>query len=451
MDTAHISGPKIADPELIERVQRTIDERGVSQIHLQFTDVLGTVKAVTIPAEALGDAIAHGTWFDGSSLDSHARTAESDMYLVPDLATFAIPGSGDTARVICTVHNPDGTPDLGDPRGTLQNAVDRADRLGYAFHAGAEVEFYLVHQAAAGLPLPLPSDRAGYFDFSTDLGGVIRREAAASLRELGIDVNATHHEVAEGQHEIDLGRLPALAAADAIITLRYVVAESARRHGVIATFMPKPFAERSGSGMHVHQSLLRGDGENAFSDPRSDYGISDVARQFIAGQLHHARAMTAVLAPTINSYKRLGRGFEAPIFVSWARTNRGALIRVPQVGRREAVRVELRNPDPSCNPYMALAVMLRCGLDGIERGLTPPPAVEESLWGIDEIELRRQNVDLLPDSLRAAIDVFEKDDVVLSALGDQVCERFVESKLLELREYAKQVTPWELATYLEWE
>jgi glutamine synthetase len=448
LGTLHRPAPASTATELREHVERAI--ANVTQVHLQFTDVAGTVKTVTIPATAIGDAIAHGTWFDGSSLDSLARTAESDMYLVPDLETFAVTGgTPGTARVICTVHTPDGAPDWGDPRRALQNVVDRARKLGFDFHAGPEVEFYLLRRDQQGRVRPLEHDRGGYFDFSSDEGSRLRQEAVEEMAGLGIDVNATHHEVAAGQHEIDLGHLPAVAAADATMTLRQVVNAVARRHDVIATFMPKPFVDRSGSGLHVHQSLLSLDGRNQFSDPDADYGISEVARQFIAGQLHHARAMTAVLAPLVNSYKRLGRGFEAPVFVSWARTNRGALIRVPQVGRSEAARVELRSPDPSCNPYLAYAVMLRCGLDGIERGLTLPPAIEESLWGVDEMELRRQNVELLPESLRDALDLFERDDVVRDALGDQICERFMESKLVEWADYRKQVTPWEMETYLE--
>jgi glutamine synthetase len=437
--------------EKISAIRSELETRQISQIHLQFADVAGTVKTVTIPAAQLEDAVAHGTWFDGSSLDSLARTAESDMYLVPDLATFAVGrwGGALSARVICTAHTPDGTADWGDPRRALQAAVERARTLGFDYQVGPEIEFYVLGQDRDGNAAPPAHDAGGYFDFSADPGTSVRHQAVDVLTSLGIDINTTHHEVAPGQHEIDLGRTGAVEAADAVMTLRYVLKAVAREHGALATFMPKPFADRSGSGLHVHQSLLTLDGDNAFCDEQSDYGISDVARHFIAGQLHHARAMTAVLAPLVNSYKRLGRGFEAPVFVSWARTNRGALIRVPQVGRKEAVRVELRSPDPSCNPYLALAVMLRCGLDGIERELTLPPAIEESLWGADEDELRRQNVELLPPSLWDALAVFAHDEIVHDALGDQICELFVESKEQEWNQYRSQVTPWELDAYLE--
>jgi glutamine synthetase len=432
-------------------IHEDLEARRISQIHLQFTDVAGTVKTVTIPSGQLDDAVAHGTWFDGSSLDSLARIVESDMYLTPDLSTFAIGewGPSPAARLICSVHTPDGTADWGDPRRALQAVAQRAQALGFDYQVGPEIEFYVLQRAAGGSALPLSNDEGGYFDFSADPGTSIRHQAVDVLTSCGVDINSTHHEVAPGQHEIDLGHTAAVVAADATVTLRYVLKAVAGQHDALATFMPKPFADRSGSGMHVHQSLLTPEGENAFYDETDDYGISDVARHFIAGQLHHARAMTVVLAPLVNSYKRFGRGFEAPIFVSWARTNRGALIRVPQVARKEATRVELRSPDPSCNPYLAFAVMLQSGLDGIERELTLPAAIEESLWGADEDELRRQNIELLPASLMEALDSFSHDEALHDALGDQICERFVESKQLEWDEYRRQVTPWELESYLD--
>jgi len=447
----HIDSEGNAAQDRRAAIREAVEARRISQIHLQFVDVAGTVKTVTIPADQLDDAVAHGTWFDGSSLDSLARTVESDMYLMPDLATFAISdwSPSPQARLICSVHAPDGTPDWGDPRRALQVVAQRARTLGFDYQVGPEVEFYVLRRGAnGGAAVPLSNDEGGYFDFTTDSGTSIRHEAVDALASYGVDINTTHHEVAPGQHEIDLGHAAAITAADAMVTLRYVLKAVARKHDALATFMPKPFADRSGSGMHVHQSLLTLQGENAFYDENDDYGISDVARHFIAGQLHHARAMTAVLAPLVNSYKRFGRGFEAPIFVSWARTNRAALIRVPQVGRKEATRVELRSPDPSCNPYLAFAVMLRSGLDGIERELTLPAAIEESLWGADEDELRRQNIELLPASLTEALDLFTHDEVLRDALGDQISERFVESKQLEWNDYRRQVTPWELESYL---
>jgi glutamine synthetase len=423
----------------------------VRHIDLQFTDVMGAVKTVTIPAAQLGDAVDHGTWFDGSSVESFARTAESDMYLIPDPTTFQLlPWAAEpTARLICWATTPDGDAYPGDPRGALRRAIHVAGRLGYEYLVGPEIEFFILERAADGTLAPPANDRSSYFDYSTDRSIALRQSMVTALQNLGIDVNTAHHEVARGQHEIDIGASPALKAADDVVTFRYALKAVAQQSGLTATFMPKPFDGLPGSGMHVHQSLLHtGDGANAFSGS-DDYGLSDAAKHFIAGQLHHARAICAVLAPLVNSYKRLVRGFEAPIFISWARTNRGALIRVPHVGRSEATRVELRSPDPSCNPYLAFAVMLRCGLDGIERRLALPPPVEESLYGFDEVELERRNVGVLPDSLKEAVDALESDDVVLDALGDHLAERFIEAKRLEWREYRGQVTPWEVQQYME--
>lgn len=424
---------------------------GIRHLDLQFTDVTGSVKTVTIPADQLPAALEHGVWFDGSSVESVARTAESDMYLVPDPATFAVLPWAETptGRMICWVTTPEGEAFPGDPRGALRRAIERASGLGFTYRVGPEIEFYLLERDALGHPIPPPHDRGGYFDFATDPSVAVRQSMAEQLRAMGLEVNTVHHEVASGQHEIDVSAQEALKAADDVITFRYTLKAIAQQHGLTATFMPKPFHGQSGSGMHVHQSLSRlSDGINAFAG-NDDYGLSETAKHFIAGQLHHASGMCLVLAPLINSYKRLVRGFEAPVFVSWARTNRGALVRVPHVGRQEVTRIELRSPDPSCNPYLAFAVMLRCGLDGIERRLALPPPVEEALYGFDEVELERRNVGLLPDNLKDAIAAMEADEVVLDTLGDTLAERFVEVKQLEWKEYRAQVTPWEIEQYLE--
>ncbi len=435
--------------DLLQRAQAA----GVRYIDLQFTDVMGAVKTVTIPAEDLPDTIEHGTWFDGSSVESVARTAESDMYLVPDLETFRVlpwAGTPPTARLICWAHTPDGEPYPGDPRGALRRAVDQARGLGFDYRCGPEVEFFLLRRGEDGAVSPLQNDRAGYFDFSTDQSVAVRHAMVSALQSLGIEVNTVHHEVAGGQHEIDFSAAAALKSADDVVTFRYTLKAVAQQAGLMASFMPKPFRDVNGSGMHVHQSLCHLDGGgNAFAEPGDEYGLSDVAKHFIAGQLHHAAGMCLVLAPLVNSYKRLVRGFEAPVFVSWARTNRGALVRIPHVGRSQATRIELRSPDPSCNPYLAYAVMLRCGLDGIERRLPLPPPVEEALYGFDDVELERRNVGLLPDNLKDAIEAFRHDDVVLDALGDHLAERFLEAKLLEWRDYRQQVTAWEVEQYLE--
>lgn len=422
----------------------------VRHVDLQFTDVMGAVKTVTIPATQLAAAVEHGTWFDGSSVESFARTAESDMYLVPDPGTFQLlPWSGEpTARLICWATTPDGEPYPGDARGALARALTVAERLGYEYCVGPEIEFFILERAADGSIARPAHDRSSYFDFSTDRTVALRQAMVSALQSLGIDVNTAHHEIAGGQHEIDIGASTALKAADDVVTFRYALKAVAQNAGAVVSFMPKPFDGVPGSGMHVHQSLLDADGTNAFRGD-DDYGLSEIAKHFIAGQLHHAAAICAVLAPLVNSYKRLVRGFEAPIFISWARTNRGALIRVPHVGRAEATRVELRSPDPSCNPYLAFAVMLRCGLDGIERRLPLPAPIEESLYGFDDVELERRNVGVLPDNLRDALDALAADDVVMDALGDHLGERFIEAKRLEWSQYRGQVTPWELEQYLE--
>jgi glutamine synthetase len=439
--------PRPEIPDVVAAAQAA----GIRHLDLQFTDVTGSVKTVTIPADQLAAALEHGVWFDGSSVESVARTAESDMYLIPDPGTFAVLpwAQPPTGRLICWVTTPEGEAFPGDPRGALRRAVERAGALGYTYRVGPEIEFYLLERDEAGRPVPPPHDRGGYFDFATDPSVAVRQIMAEQLGTMGLEVNTLHHEVAAGQHEIDVSAQEALKAADDVVTFRYTLRAIAQQHGLTATFMPKPFFGQPGSGMHVHQSLTRaGGGGNAFAGD-DDYGLSDVAKHFIAGQLHHAAGMCLVLSPLINSYKRLVRGFEAPVFISWARTNRGALIRVPHVGRPEVTRVELRSPDPSCNPYLAFAVMLRCGLDGIERRLPLPPPVEESLYGFDDVELERRNVGLLPDNLKDAMTALEADDVVLDALGDTLAERFLEVKLLEWKEYRAQVTPWEQEQYLE--
>jgi glutamine synthetase len=431
-------------------VAARLAEEGIRHVHLQFSDVLGTVKTVTIPAAGLEAALEHGVWFDGSSVESFTRTAESDMYLVPDPATLQVlPWAAEpTARLICWARTPDGDPYSGDPRGALRRAVEHAATLGFEYRVGPEIEFFVLERDAAGAPRALPDDAAGYFDVTGGGATDLRQAMLAAAARVGVEVNSAHHEVAAGQHEVDLAAGGALAVADAVVTFRLALQAVAQRAGVIASFMPKPFNDQPGSGMHVHQSLARSGGGNAFAGA-DDYGLSDVAKHFIAGQLHHAAGMCLVLAPLVNSYKRLVRGLEAPIFLSWARTNRGALIRVPHVSRTEATRVELRSPDPSCNPYLAFAVMLRCGLDGVERRLPLPPPVEEALYGFDEVELERRNVGVLPDNLKDAVDACADDEVVREALGDTLADRFLDAKRADWREYRGQVTGWELERYLE--
>ena len=360
-----------------EDILRRTSEQQVEFISLQFTDILGMVKNVTIPISQLPDCLDHGVWFDGSSIEGISRTriAENDMYLMPDHSSYALipwdeSAGFPTARMICDIVTPDRKPFAGDPRAVLRRALDETVHHGFAYHVAPEMEFFLFRSDTQGRPLLVPHDEAGYFDATNDANTHIRRRMVRALASFGIDAEATHHEVAIGQHEIDLRYTPALQAADQIITLRSTVKAVAQQHGLYATFMPKPIVGVDGSGMHIHQSLVDAHtGESVFFDVQDEYGLSKIARHFIAGLLAHAPAMIALLAPLVNSYKRLVPGFEAPVYLSWGRTNRAALVRVPRIipNRPQTTRVELRCPDPSCNPYLALAVMLRSGIDGIVR------------------------------------------------------------------------------------
>ena len=436
-------------------VAARIAQDGVEFVNLQFTDIVGIVKTVTIPVAELDVALGRGVWFDGSSVEGFARIAESDMYLVPDPTTYAVipwdRSDSPTARLICDVYTPDRRPFEGDPRRVLKRAMQEADALGLGYHTGPEPEFFLFESDGNGRISPRPHDRGGYFDLSTDRGVAVRKEMAKALAAFGIEVEASHHEVAAGQHEIDFRYTDALRAADNVGTFKVTLKEVARRNGLHATFMPKPIAGINGSGMHVHQSLVRKDtGENAFADSKHEYGLSGIARQFIAGQLAHARGMSAVLAPLVNSYKRLVPGYEAPVYVSWGRINRSALIRVPQVqpDRPESTRLELRCPDPSCNPYLAFAVMLRAGLDGIKKQMEPPPISDEDLYHLDDRGRQARGLGMLPGSLGEALEELTRDDLVCETLGRHVVERFVEAKTTEWQEYNLQVSDWELDRYL---
>ena len=436
----------------VDRVDQIIRAANVEFINLQFTDIMGIVKTVGVPAGMWPDVLDHGMWFDGSSIEGFARIAESDMLLHPDLETFAVsPWDTDvpTARVICNVHMPNGEPFEGDPRRVLKRALAVAEEKGYEYDTGPELEFFLFKPHADGSLLPLaPHDRAGYFDVSTDLAHSVRRQMVKALAAFGITVEALHHEVAIGQHEIDFKFDHALRTADHAVTLRVALKAVAQRNGLYATFMPKPIAGINGSGMHTHQSLWR-DGRNAFADAGDEYGLSALARKFIAGQLAHARGMSAIIAPLVNSYKRLVPGYEAPVYLSWARTNRSALIRIPKVspGRvATASRIELRCPDPSANPYLAFAAMLMAGLDGIERDLQAPPATEEDLYHLDATT--RAEMIAMPGSLGEALEELKKDDLMRRTLGDLLFDRYVEAKKQSWDEYRIYVSQWELEKYL---
>ncbi len=435
-------------------VFKRISNEHIRSIDLQFTDVAGMVKTVTIDADHLETALAEGVWFDGSAVEGFARIAESDMYLMPDLSTFAVlpwegnhPEVGRTARIVCDVYTPNGQPFAGDPRGALRRAEEQAAELGLEYVVAPELEFYLFRSPPDDGRLE-EDDQASYFDASDGVARVIRKRVTDALREMGIVIESSHHEVGAGQHELDFAPLTALRMADAIVTARMAVRAIARQEGRFATFMPKPLSNAPGSGMHVHQWMRDIEsGVNRFTDTSADYGLAREAQAFLAGQLTHARAICAVLAPLVNSYRRLMSGLEAPIYVTWAQLNRGALLRVPRLAdeNRVGTRIESRCPDPSCNPYLAFTVLLHAGLHGIRDNLALPPAAEEELY---EVSNRRRHLTTLPTSLHEALDEFEGSDVAREALGLHLFERFLEAKRLEWRDYLLVVSPWELERYL---
>jgi glutamine synthetase len=448
----------VAEAGALEKIEKAKAD-GIRFVHLQFTDVLGIVNAVTIPIHQMESSVKHGTWFDGSSIEGFTRIAESDQYLMPDMSTFAeIPwqkgdGPRGSARVICDVFTPRGEPFVGDPRHVLRRQVERARKLGYVVNMGPELEFFLFNRDGNGRVVPLPHDLAGYFDFTADLAQEVRLDMVDALEAFGIRVEAAHHEVAAGQHEIDFEYADALRTADNAITFKFTLKAIAQLHGLYATFMPKPIFGINGSGMHTHQSLYSiAEGRNAFADPDNKYGLSDLARSYMAGILAHAKGMAAVLAPTVNSYKRLVPGYEAPTYITWGRTNRSALIRVPMISPGKSIegtRAEVRCPDPSSNTYLAFAVMIAAGLDGVEKGLTLADPVEESLFEMDATRVAERSIQELPGTLGAAIEELKADPVVCEALGDHVLEHYVEAKSAEWDDYRTQVTQWELDRYLE--
>jgi glutamine synthetase len=433
-----------------------VEEDNVRFVSLQFTDILGTTKSVTIPVARLRSALEDGVWFDGSSIQGFARIYESDMVLVPDPATYCVlPWSAPErrrARLICDVHGASGEPSPSDPRSALKRILAKADEEGWVCNMGPELEFFLFKRNDSPLLHPVPHDVGGYFDFSPrDEAQQVRSEIILALESMGIDVEMSHHEVATGQHEIDFHYADALTSADNAITFKYTVRAVAASHGLYASFMPKPIFGVNGSGMHTHQSLFTSEGRNLFYDVQDPHYLSPMAYHFIAGQMVHARALAAVVAPTVNSYKRLTPGYEAPVYICWADLNRSALIRVPakRAGQEGATRVELRCPDPSANPYLAFAAMLAAGFDGIERELTPPPAVNEDVYHFSEADLRERAIGTLPGTLAEALDEFERDDVVKAALGPAIAEALLRARRAEWDEYRIQVTPWELGRYLE--
>ncbi|AOQ24021.1 Glutamine synthetase [Moorella thermoacetica] len=439
------------DKEKRAAVLQQAEEWGVKFVRFQFTDIFGVLKNVAIPVDQLPKALNNELMFDGSSIEGFVRIEESDMYLRPDPDTFVVfpwrPHEGSVARLICDVYNPDGTPFAGCPRSTLKRVMAEAAEMGFTMNAGPEAEFFLFHTDADGRPTLETQDRAGYFDLTpVDLGEDARRDMVLTLEQMGFEIEASHHEVAPGQHEIDFKYAEALTTADRIATFKFVVRTIAQRHGLHATFMPKPIYGINGSGMHANLSLSK-DGKNAFDDPSDELGLSQVAYHFIAGIMAHARALTAVTNPTVNSYKRLVPGYEAPVYIAWSPRNRSPLIRVP-AKRGASTRIEVRHPDPSCNPYLALAVLLKAGLDGIKKGLTPPPPTDKNIFAMTPAELKAEGIGVLPGSLEEALAALEQDEVIREALGPHIYERLTLAQKMECEEYRTRVHQWEIDQYL---
>jgi len=432
-------------------VRSLAKEMGVKFIRLQFTDIFGVLKNVAITVEQLDKALNGELMFDGSSIEGFVRIEESDMYLRPDPSTFVVfpwkPRDGAVARLICDIYNPDGTPFIGDPRNVLRRAMAEARELGYTMNVGPEAEFFLFHVDSEGRPSTVTHDQAGYFDLTpVDLGENARRDMVLTLEQMGFEIEASHHEVAPGQHEIDFKYSDALDIADKVATFKFVVRTIAQRHGLHATFMPKPIFGIAGSGMHLNQSLMH-NGSNAFFNPDTPNQLSEVAMNYIGGLMKHIGAITAVINPTVNSYKRLVSGYEAPVYVAWSNRNRSPLIRVP-AKKGMSTRIELRSPDPSCNPYLALAVCLMAGLDGIRNKILPPPPCDRNIYEMTCGERCDHGIGSLPGNLEEALRELEKDPVIAGALGPHVMERYVAAKRIEWDRYRVQVHPWEIAEYL---
>ena len=436
-----------------EDIVRIVREENVRFIRLQFTDIFGEFKNIAITASQLEKALDNKCMFDGSSIEGFVRIEESDMYLYPDLDTFLIfPWYDDTnkvARLICDVYKPDGTPFEGDPRGLLKKVLREAQAMGFSgFNVGPECEFFLFNNDEDGHPTTRTQDRGAYFELGpTDLGEHARRDMCLTLEEMGFEIEASHHEVANGQHEIDFKYDDALSAADNIMTFKLAVKTIAHQHNMYATFMPKPIFGRAGSGMHVNMSLMKGD-QNAFFDPDGELGLSETAYSFIAGLLGHIRGMTAVTNPLVNSYKRLVSGYEAPVYIAWSASNRSPLIRVP-ASRGMGTRLELRSPDPSANPYLTLALCLAAGLDGIRRGLKPPCSTDGNIFELTEDEREERGIESLPSNLKEAVRAMKKDELVRETLGGHIFGKYVEHKSEEWNEYKIRVTQWEIDRYLE--
>ena len=434
-----------------EEVLQICREEDVRFIRLQFSDIFGIMKNVAITHKQLEKALNNEIMFDGSSIDGFVRIEESDMYLRPDPNTFVIfpwrPQEGKVARLICDVYNPDGTPFAGCPRTVLKNVLAEAAEMGYRMYVGPEAEFFLFHTDAEGNPTTITHDNAGYFDLGpVDLGNNARRDMCLTLEDMGFEVEASHHEVAPGQHEIDFKYDDALTTADQVMTFKTVVRIMAQRHGLHATFMPKPVAGINGSGMHTNQSLFK-NGKNAFYDPKGELELSQTAMHYMGGVMEHIRGITALTNPIVNSYKRLIAGFEAPVYIAWSARNRSPLIRVP-AKRGAATRIELRSPDPTCNPYLSFAVMLKAGLDGIKRGINPPPPVDRNIFAMSEAELQSEGIESLPGNIMEAVEALKADTIIAGVLGDHILSMYEEAKKKEWESYCSQVSQWEIDEYI---
>ena len=434
-----------------EDVLAMVEENGVKFIRLQFTDILGTLKNVAITDRQLEKALNNHCMFDGSSINGFVRVEESDMYLRPDLDTFVIfpwrPQQGKVARLICDVYMPDGTPFEGDPRYILKKAINKAKDMGYTMNVGPECEFFLFEVDNDGNPTLKTNDKGSYFDLGPiDLGENARRDMTLALEDMGFEIETSHHEVAAGQNEIDFKYADALVTADNIATFKYVVKSIAQRHGLYATFMPKPLHGVNGSGMHINISLIK-DGKNAFHNEEDELGLSSVAYNFIGGVLKHIKEICPITNPLVNSYKRLVPDYEAPVYITWSAKNRSPLIRVPSA-REEGTRIELRSPDPSSNPYLVLACLLLAGLEGIKYNLEPPKCVDKNIFDLNREERKRENIESLPESLHEAVAYMQKSDLVKEALGKNTFEYYIRAKEVEWDNYRTQVHQWEITSYL---
>ena len=431
---------------------RMVEEEDVEFIRLQFTDIFGTLKNIAITSSQLEKALDNKCMFDGSSVEGFVRIEESDMYLYPDYDTFEIfpwrPQQGKVARLICDVYTPDGKPFEGDPRWILKKTIKEANDLGYRFDVGPECEFFLFHTDDNGLPTTLSHEKAGYFDLGpNDLGENIRRDMVLTLEEMGFEIEASHHEVAPAQHEIDFKYDEVLKTADNIQTFKMTVKTIAKRHGLYATFMPKPKFGISGSGMHINMSLATEEGKNIFADEKGKIGLSDDAYHFIAGIMKHARGMSAITNPLVNSYKRLVPGYEAPVYIAWSAKNRSPLIRIP-ASRGNGTRVELRNPDPTANPYLVLALCLAAGLDGIKNKIEVPESVDCNIYEMTPGERRAAGIENMPADLKEAVDCLVADEFLCSVLGEHITTKYVEAKMKEWENYTTRVSQWEIDEYL---